>query len=553
MRVGVSRFLKAFLAAALCLAPATAQATQTPVDQSDPAVVEDQLRQDDRTQPKRKAPVVIGRPQAARTDVREPVVVGAIRVSGATALPHSAFARAIEPYAGRTLAPAELQALASDVADVARAAGFGLATAWIPEQRIVNGVLTVTLDEGRVDAIEIDGNAAIARSALAPLADGRPIRTAELERRLLTAGDIAGVRIGKVRLDRRGGRSILIVQAAHDPVQARGYLDNWGSSTVGPVRARLTVDFNGLLAGDDQLTVGGVITPGQPEEFGLVRAAYSKPIGWAGTEIGVGGYFARSQPGGSLSGRDIEGRSYEVEASVRHPIVRARSGSVWASADLRLRDARQTVNDLLARDDRLTILGGNVFAVQQVPDGRVRTRIGLSRGLALFGATEQGDPLASRRDASGVFSKVEVWAEYEQALGRGFSLLLQAEGQLADGPLLSSEEMGLGGRSFGRAWDYREYSGDRGAAGSIELRLDIESLPRPFSVLQLYGYADAGKVTNYRGGFGGGSLASAGGGVRLWMLQGLEAGIELGVPLTNDSDPTDGDDPRLSFSLGGRF
>jgi hemolysin activation/secretion protein len=211
------------------------------------------------------------------------------------------------------------------------------------------------------------------------------------------------------------------------------------------------------------------------------------------------------------------------------------------------------VEGITARDDRLAIVGASAIAVHQVPEGRLRARLTVSQGLNAFDATESGDPLASRRDASGVFSKLEVWAEYQQSLGGSFSLLFQAEGQMADGALLSSEEMGLGGRSFGRAWDYREYSGDRGVAGAAELRFDWETLPRPFSFLQLYGYADAGKVSNYRSGFGGGSLASAGGGIRLWMRGGLEAGVEVGVPLTDDADSSDGNDPRISVTLGSRF
>lgn len=309
-----------------------ARAAQTPVDQADPSIVEEELRQDERARPKLKPTVTIAKPQAGTSNVGEAVLAGAIRVQGATALPPSAFARTIEPYVGRTLAPADLQALASDVADVARSAGFGLATAWVPQQRIGNGVLTVALDEGRIDGIEIEGNGGIVRRALAPLASGRPIRTAELERQLLLAGDIAGVRVRNARLDRRGGRSILVVTAVQKRIEARAYLDNWGSATIGPVRARLTVDFNGLFSGNDQLTVGGVLTPAQPSEFALVRAAYTIPVGTAGTEASFGGYFAKSQPGAALSGRDIAGRSVEVDASIRHPFVRSRAGSIWGAS-----------------------------------------------------------------------------------------------------------------------------------------------------------------------------------------------------------------------------
>jgi hemolysin activation/secretion protein len=517
-------------------------------------VVKDELRRDDLSAPKNRDPIRVARPQQGRNDVADAIVVGAIRIEGARALPPAAFAPIIERYVGGTLSPQDLRHLASDIANAARDAGFGLATAWVPQQRVVNGVLSVAMDEGRIDDIEVAGGAeAAVRPYLSTLTHGRPILTEELERQLLLAGDVAGVRLGKARLERRAGRNILIVEAARKRVEGRAYADNWGSSGVGPVRARLSVDLNGLLAEDDQLTIGGVITPFAPKEFGLARLAYTAAIGANGTEVTIGGYVAKSQPGGLLSEQDVDGRSVEIDIGIRHPFLRTRAGSLWGGLDFRVRDASQTRKDAKVRDDRMSVLNANASAVHQLPNGRLRGRTALVRGLDLFDATRRGDPLASRSDAGGVFTKFEAWAEFEQKLGGDFSFLAQAEGQIADGPLLSSEEIGLGGRYFGRAWDYREFSGDKGVAGSMELRFDVLGMPVPFQAVQLYGYADAGTVSNYENGTGGGSLASAGGGIRFWLRNRMEAGLEVGVPLTDGSDPAAERDPRFSFTLGTRF
>jgi len=537
----------------LGVAAQPSRAAQTPVDQADPSVIEQELRQDERARGKAKPRVRIAVPEAGEAEISDEVLAGAVRIEGATALPPSAFARAIEPFVGRTLTPDDLQALATAVADVARGAGFGLATAWIPEQRISNGILTVRIDEGRIDALRLEGNAANVRPVLAGLVGRGPIRTAELERQLLVAGDISGVRIGKVRLERRGGTSILIVQAAIDRIQIRAGLDNWGSSTVGPVRARAAIDFNGLLGGDDQLTLGAVFTPLEPSEFALGRVRYTKPFGAGGTEFGVGGYVARSEPGGALRGRRITGRSAEGEAFIRHPFVRSRAGSVWGGLDFRVRDSSQSQAGIEVRDDRLAIVGANVFGARRLDEGRVRGRLAVSQGLDVLDATRAGDPMASRDDADGVFTKIEAWGEWEREIASRVSFAVAAEGQVANGPLLSSEEMGLGGRSFGRAWDYREFSGDRGVAGSAELRFDLNQLPKPVSWVQLYAYADAGTVSNYQSGNGGGSLASAGGGIRAWLGNKLDVGVEVGVPLTDGADPDDGRNPRFSFTLNARF
>jgi hemolysin activation/secretion protein len=548
------RLLLLFAAMWPCVA-ASAAGLQPPVDRADPSVIEEELRdlKERVKQPDRKAPLLADdaedRDVAALT---RPVAVRLIRVEGATEFPAATFQPAVEPFVGRTLGSRDMRALATAVADAARNAGYGLATAWIPEQTIEGGVLRVAIDEGRIDDIKLNGySGAPVRRLLAPLASGRPVRTAELERRLLLAGDVPGVRLGQARLERVRGRNLLVVKVERAPTEGRVAADNWGSNTVGPVRAHLSVDLNGLIAEDDRVTIGGVTTPLQPREFGLVRLAYSKTIGSNGTEITVSGYAARSRPGGVLAKREFEGQSLEASASVSHPFLRSRKASFWGDLEFTLRDAEQSQRDVTTRSDQLSVLRASGYLAAKLGGGRARARLSLSQGLGILGATRADEPLRSRRDGSAIFSKAEFWASYDRTLGGPVSLRLQAEGQIALRPLLSSEEMGLGGRYFLRGYDYREFSGDKGIAGSAELRLDLPGIG-PVKEAQLYGFADGGSVANLEGGFGGGSLASAGGGVRTWLRHGLEAALELGLPL---SDGAGGEerDPRVSFAVTKRF
>jgi hemolysin activation/secretion protein len=474
-------------------------------------------------------------------------------VEGATALAPADFAPVIDRYVGRELTPDDLRALASKIAGVARAAGLGLATAWIPAQRVSSGVLRVVIDEGRVDAVEAEGDAAaVAERFLAPLANGRPVRTSELERQLLVAGDVAGIWVGKARLERRDGRNILRVQTRLDRAEGYASLDNWGSSTVGPERTQARATFNNLFTGADALTVGAVITPFQPAEFGLLRAAYATAIGTGGTEVSLSGYYAYSNPGGFFDGRDFEGRSAEVSAEVSHPLIRTRAASVWLYAGFGVRESVQSVDEVRFRRDRIAAFTLTAYGTKQFARGYTRGRIVVTQGIDAFSATDAGDALASRRDADGTFTKVDAWAEHVRTLGGRFTLQVASEAQVSAQPLLSSEELGLGGRSFLRGYDYRELSGERGIAGSVELRFDLGALPKPIREAQVYGYADAGVVGNLRDGRGGGTLASAGGGVRLRLGPVLQGELEIGIPLRDGAFGADRD-PRLSFTLAAFF
>ncbi|WP_114951471.1 ShlB/FhaC/HecB family hemolysin secretion/activation protein [Sphingosinicella terrae] len=555
-----TRLHRAILVLGALLAPWTAAGAaelQTPVDRADPAVIGEEMRQSaDQRSGAQPSPdrSVIGVPgPASGPSSSGGFIAGAIRIVGAEMLSPTDFAAAIEPYLGRELDGEALRALARDVADVARRAGYGLATAAVPPQDVLNGILRVQLDEGRIDAIEVSGPAAaMVERRLAPLADGRPVRTAELERRLRIAGDLAGVAVGQARLARRGARNILILDTGFDRVSAQAWIDNWGSDTVGPVRLRLSADVNRLLAGGDRLSFGGVVTPLQPGEFQLAHARYALPVGTAGTELAVRGYVGHTEAGAALKSLDLDGISYELAVSASHPLIRSREASLWGTIDFSMRDSELSRRDLRLRNDRVAAASFSLYGTAAAAGGQARVRLTLVQGLDLLGATDRGDPLASRFNAGGTFTKFAFWTEYYRSLGGRFSLLLRGEGQIASRPLLSSEEMGLGGNPFLRGYDYRERAGDRGAAAVGELRFDLRNLPSPLRRAQLYVYGDAGRVVNQRGGFGDGSLVSAGGGVRFWARHGIEGAAEIGVPLAdgfNGRRPG----PRFTFILGARF
>ncbi|WP_246119821.1 ShlB/FhaC/HecB family hemolysin secretion/activation protein [Azospirillum baldaniorum] len=96
-------------------------------------------------------------------------------------------------------------------------------------------------------------------------------------------------------------------------------------------------------------------------------------------------------------------------------------------------------------------------------------------------------------------------------------------------PLLASEQIALGGPSYGRAFDEGEISGDNGWAGSLELRYTPVLPDNAFAqAVQIYGFVDGGEVWN-RSSLeqnSRNSLVSVGGGVRASLVERLFATLE---------------------------
>ena len=183
---------------------------------------------------------------------------------------------------------------------------------------------------------------------------------------------------------------------------------------------------------------------------------------------------------------------------------------------------------------------------------------GLVAGLPVLDASRSGDKLLSRPRGTGKFLKATFDAARQQHIDGPWSAYLAANGQESSAVLLSSEEIGLGGARFGRAYDPSEVTGSRGVAGSLELRYD-DTVRAEGEVVgyQLYGFMDYGAVwTNPpAGGSDRDTLASTGAGVRLGWRGQFFGETELAFPLTRGVATNGGrkDGPRVFFRLTAMF
>lgn len=525
---------------------------EQPVERGDAAVVEASLKQD---APPRAVPG--SRPTAAATQGAEfssDVMAGAILVQGATSIRSAAFAPVVEPFVGRPLSAGDLKALTSAVADVARGRGYVFATAWIAPQSLQSGLLRVTIDEGRLGGLRLDGaDRPAIRRALGGLADGLPVRKAAMERALLLAGDLPGVRIVESAYRRGAEDGTLHVTASADRVSGYASIDNWGSRSVGPYRARARVAFNDALLAGDQLQLRTTVTPLQPRELLTGGAEYLVTLGASGTTLNLGGSYTNVRPGRDLRDEDIDGRSVSVSTGIAHPLVRSLNDSLWTSVDLALRDSKQDRAAARVQDDRIVTASFGLNGYTLLANGWLSGRLSLRQGLDIFDATGANDPRASREDGSGRFSKIEASASWTGPVAPGVSLRLAAEGQIASRPLLSSEEMGIGGPRLGRGYDYSEEMGDRGVAALTELRFDVAERVGPLEDVQVYGFGDVGYVDDLRRAAGGDTLTSAGAGLRFDLGDIFEGELEAGFPIGQDRFDSGDRSPRLSFSLNANF
>jgi hemolysin activation/secretion protein len=500
-------------------------------------------------------------PQFARPkeqgDPKPLFVLRHVSITGAVAIPQERLVTAYQPYVGKKVSQADLAVIAAAVSDVYRAAGFHLSRAIVPPQDIQRGQLHIQVIEGSITELALKGEGA-EQFGVRPMLDAvvteRPSRLATLERQLLLINGRPGVRIEDTGIEEIGtasGHFRLIVSLKTWHVFMSFGIDNLGSSSVGPWQSYGTAAFNSYLAPGDSLVLNLSTTPGDPRQLAFGRLSYDVPVGTDGARIGASGYYSEVWPGDyrHLYSDNIKTESFEIRGSIVPLQSQKSSLTLTAAAGFTNATENDVFGPIYADHIRTASLTSD-YRLQDGFGGTNYLTVNYRQGLDILGASQRDDDYLSREGASGKFSALNFWFTRYQTLSDAWSLKLAAAGQTASGPLFISQQFYLGGIAFGRGYGSAEISGDNGLAGSAELRFDQKTNLRYLSGYQIYGFVDSGVAWNdgYRLSDGL-SLTSAGGGVRFFLADGLQADIGAAAPLTYRApdNPTRG--ARVLFSL----
>jgi hemolysin activation/secretion protein len=502
----------------------------------------------------------LARPEG-QADTRPLFVLRRVAITGAVAIPRDRLATAYQPYLGKKVSQADLNAIATSVGDVYRAEGFHLSRAIVPPQDIQGGSIRLEVVEGAITEVVLKGEGAEqfgVRPMLDAVAAEHPARLATLERQLLLINGRPGVRIDDTALEEIGtasGRFRLTVYLKTWHFFTSFGADNLGSSAVGPRQSYATAAFNSYLAPGDTLVVNLSTTPADPRQLAFGRVAYDVPVGTDGARVGASGYYSEVWPGDvrHLYNDNTKTETFEFHGSVV-PLQSQKSTLTLTAA---MNFSNVTENDVFGAiyADRIRTLSlSSDYRLQDPFGGTNYLTVGYRQGLDILGASRRDDDFLSRDGASSDFSVANLWFTRYQTLSDAWSVKLSGAGQWASRPLFTSQQFYLGGAAFGRGYGSAEISGDNGVAGSFELRFDQKLNLRYLGGYQLYGFVDSGVAWNVGYNLSDGlALTSAGGGVRLFLFDDWQADIGVAAPLSYRAPDNSSRTARLLFSLSSAF
>lgn len=439
--------------------------------------------------------------------------------------------------------------------------GYVLSQAVVPAQRIRNGVVRLEVVEGYVNEVIVQGEARDRLGLLervgAKIKASRPLRMADMERYVLLADDLPGVAVKTVleASPDTPGASRLTLTLERTPVSGSLTLDNRGTRSVGPMQATGVVSVEDQFGLFERTTAQGILTP-QIRELRFLDLAQGVPVDAEGTMLTYGVRRSWSKPGDSVRPLELDSLTSSARIGLSHPFLRSRAQTLRGDLSVTFRDSRtRALGDTLSQD-RLRILAAELsYDVSDAWDGVNVVTLQASKGLDILHSSRSGSANLSRAGGRSDFRKVNLVAQRNQKLGEDYVLVLAGEAQYSPDQLLSAEEFGVGGKSYGRAFDASEISGDNGFSTRAELQHILQVTQDDLDYAMLYGFGDYGAVWNYESGsrHGRRSLGSAGVGVRFGVFQRIDASVELAKPFITVPTSTLDRSARTFFTLSTRF
>ncbi len=494
-------------------------------------------------------------------------VLKTLDIQGVTAFTPEQLAPLYEAKLNTEISLAELYILADQLNNLYRQGGYILTRVLVPEQTIQQGVVRIEVVEGFVEAVKFVGATPAQERRLRGFGDwiqrSRPLKSSALERNLLLMNDLAGYQV-RARLEpgREVGGSVLTLALTYDPFDPFFEVNNWAPYSVGPVRLQGGVLLNSLGNQGERLGLSAATTPGDFQELANGRLDFQIPIGFDGVTLSTSTSYTATQPGAEVAPFRVTGESFNFNLGLRYPLIRSRQLNLSLNGLFDLTNSTVATRFLgfpiVLSQDRIRSLRVGASVDHSNALGLTAATILLSQGLSGLGARLAGSAEAPLSRANGQATGFKISLNFAQllTLPQQFNLLLTGAGQWASTSLLVSEQFGLGGPSFGSAYNPSQLLGDDGYGLRLELQRPVNyRVGTTPMVSQPYTFVDYGQVFLKQPTAaepGNRELASAGLGLRQFISNYLQVRLELAFPLSKFV-PQFEQTPRLLFSVQGVF
>jgi hemolysin activation/secretion protein len=403
------------------------------------------------------------------------VLVRDIQLDGNTVFTDQELKAVVADGLGVMLDLAGMKALARRISDHYRKNGYQFARAAVRAQEFKDGVLRLTVLEGRYGKIRLTGEPELVAGATPYFASLQPqglIESHQLERTMLIFDGNPGLSVvPSASPGVTPGTSDLDVLIRMQTIQGGDVgVDNAGSRYTGYYRAHVSWYHNSLAAFGDRAMAMLMVTD---QSMVLGSLDYERPWGAEGIRWRVGYSRTSYALAEEFASLDASGLANVWSIGLSYPLVRSQATNLTLTAGVQHKDLRDEFAAVSLNQEK------NTWSVPLAlrydhHDGLFGGAVSYGSLTGTVGRLSMDDALTSTDEATarraGSYGKLDFDIARIQSFTPALSAYARFSSQWASGNLDSSERLAVGGFEGVRAYPVGEGAGDAGWIAQAELR-----------------------------------------------------------------------------------
>ncbi len=460
-----------------------------------------------------------------------PFMLKKVRIENMRAFSEKDLKYIYAPYLYKKMTLGVAYEIANKITQHYHNAGYFLSMAYLPEQRIKNGVIVIRLLEGYISEVDVppEVDNYIVRYYVKKLTSIQPIKILEVEDFLLRLNDLPGYDFRAIfnKETTKEAAVKIKLESLKSPIQAAVSFDNFASRYFGPNEFSAYVNKPFTL---QQINFFGLVSaPANKLKYGKID---HKIFFMPNTSLELSRSITRSNPGYSLKALEIKSNSSSTSIGILYQHLRQRKENLSFGFSFYSTDSKtNTINKASLTRDYIRAMKFKIH--YNFTDYFLAYNTGellLSKGIKGLGSSKAGDLNISRDKAIPNFSKVELTLQRLQPLTQHTFFKVSATGQYSANSLYSSEQFGYGGHSFGKAYDSSDITGDHGASAAVEF-IYKKTYEKHLVDISPFVFYDVGKVWSIANKKNSNVGASTGLGMRFNTQYGQMGEIVFAMPV----------------------
>jgi len=390
-------------------------------------------------------------------------------------------AKLVAPYINQCLSLARINQLVRAISEWYVQRGYITSRAFLTEQNLSHGILTITVLEGRLEEIRLQGARSRQLKMAFPTAAGRILNLRDIEQGMEQINRLrtTPVQIEIIPSAKPGYSIVNLTSTPEFPLTLGLNMDNSGQRSTGTGQLSASLAGNDLLGVADRWFVSG----GRSSAFSDWRdaqnfqAGVSVPYGYGLLDYSYSwsNYHSRF----NANSFDWYSNGDNISNRLSGSWVLFRNGQIKTGVQLGLNHyvSHNWLNETLLQSSsrKLTSLQIGFSHTQKIAGGVATLNPMLSRGMPWFDA--ESDSSKSDDLPKAQFRKWSISSSYQRPVTQKIWWLSSLYAQWSPDRLYGSERLTIGGESSVRGYKEQYLSGDVGGYLRNELSYTLFTLP----------------------------------------------------------------------------